>query len=155
MSSRSLGELQEHCLGAIRFAIAHDGFGAFSMEECTEQRRLLLRRLPYMSMAKTAMGAGRQPVSNGPRETDESFLKRHRLDSVETLICRKKAVWIGHIQRGSDEQFRLDFWNSRVSGSNLWWEQTERDFNKYKTTVDEIADMAHQPKDIRKKFSNL
>ena len=77
------------------------------------------------------------------------------MEDVHRIIARKKAVWIGHIERGSDANFRNDFWRWKEASSNLWWQQTEQDLSKYGTSAHDIAKIAHQPMEIRKVFDKV
>jgi hypothetical protein len=99
-------------------------------------------RMNYIYLARCAMGERRKPIATGTWESSTSFLERHRLESVEKMIARKKAVWIGHFQRA---EYDIDFKEqmNQLRDENCdWWQQTKADFEKLGTSVERVIEAA-------------
>ena len=72
----------------------------------TKKEKEVLRK-NYMRLARSAMGERKVQFRGTDKwESDESFLTRHRLESLDRIIAQRKAIWIGHIERSKDEDFK-------------------------------------------------
>ena len=107
-----------------------------------------------MALARIAMGEKREQIKGTDKwESDESFLQRHRLESVEKILTVRKAIWIGHIERSKDEDFKAQM-NSLKEEGNIWWKQCEDEFQKYNTSMKDVQFFAGNPTAIKKLFDS-
>ena len=122
---------------------------------CLAKNELKYLEKNYHEMARFAMNENRYyssgEFSTYNKPSTENFLNRHKLQSVCQMIAQRKAVWIAHLERGKDVQFRETL-NALRQQRARWWIQCEEDLKKYDVTVKMIHDRAEDALGIRELF---
>ena len=74
-------------------------------------------------------------LEDGAIESPNAFLTRHNLEEVETLITRRKAVWMAHAERGRDE-ITLEAMEKERTENTRWWRTYAEDLARFGLTPD-------------------
>ena len=105
-------------------------------------------------MARVAMGEPKIEIdAEGNYEKEENFLKRYKIEQLENLIARRKAVWLGHATRGKDD-FSLGVFEKAKEENDEWWKSLTSEMGKFNTTPEEVMGMADNPASIKSLFDN-
>ena len=106
--------------------------------------------------AKRCIGARRLVNAGGKWERNDSCLTRLKLEPLQTVIARRKAMWIGHQARRQDrDPGAREFLDARAESGEKWWNMTKQQFASGGTTVERVLDLQKEPAAIRKLLSGV
>ena len=109
-------------------------------------------RKEHAKMAKTAFQKGRLVGTVGKMETNEYFLARYKLDTVDQILARRKATWVAHVLRGNDENAKKTL-REAESENNYWWKAYVAELGIFGCTPEDVKEKAQSRAEIRKLFN--
>ena len=103
-------------------------------------------------MAKMAFQKGRLVGAVGKMETNDYFLARYKLDTVDQIIARRKATWVAHILRGNDENAKKTLREAETE-NNYWWRAYVAELGIFGCKPEDVIEKAQSRAEIRKLFN--
>ena len=82
------------------------------------------------------------------------FLKRHGLEELDTLIARRKAVWLGHAERAKDEM-ALRVFDRHKEGNHRWWTNLDAELAPFGLAADEARELKDNPVEIKRRIRTV
>ena len=108
-------------------------------------------RKEHAKMAKMAFQKGRLVGTVGKLETNEHFLARFKLDTVDQIIALRKATWVAHILRGNDEHAKKTLQEAEAE-NNYWWKAYVAELGIFGCKPEDVKEKAQSRAEIRKLF---
>ena len=109
-------------------------------------------RKEHAKMAKMAFQKGRLVGAVGKMETNDYFLARYKLDTVDQIIARRKATWVAHILRGNDEDAKKTLREAETE-NNYWWRAYVAELGIFGCKPEDVIEKAQSRAEIRKLFN--
>jgi hypothetical protein len=120
-----------------------------------DQKQWRFLKNEYHKAALMAMGERRRKIDeDGRYEDPKSFLTRHKLTPVHTLVTKRKAVWLGHTKRGGDS-YGMNIFNVAKTKNWKWWADLTKDLAEYGTSQEDVFEKAQNPGAIKNIFNSV
>ena len=87
-------------------------------------------------------------------EQPVDFLKRHGLEEFDTLVARRKAVWLGHAERAKDKMALLVF-DLHKQANDRWWTNLNEELAPFGLTADEARELKDEPVEIKRRIRTV
>ena len=87
------------------------------------------------------------------RESDDALLKRVGLDPIERVMAQKKATWVTHVLRGTEEKVKKSIVRSEIS-EDRWWKSYVEGIKKVGLTPEMVKQNMMQPVTLKKPIKN-
>ena len=114
------------------------------------ERKLIERE--YIRLARHAFSSWRKVDQDGKWEANEYFLKQNGLEELMKIVARRKATWIGHLKRRTEDEWAKKFLEERNDELSDWWKITKQELAECSVTVDQVLEAAPRPQKIRELF---